>query len=182
MGLDMYLEAETLVYWGKHADPRFAQISAATLVKPDAGSPWFTVSAPVAYWRKCNAVHKWFVDHVQGGEDNCGRYPVSREQLEALRSVCLYVVDTVETVGGDVKDGTTHYPDGRVIQHSHVGQVVAQPEVAAARLPTQPGCFFGSTDYDERYLADLRHTVAMLTHVLNDPALASWEFYYRASW
>jgi hypothetical protein len=44
------------------------------------------------YWRKSNAIHKWFVDNVQDGEDDCGDYFVSREQLEELRQLILEVL------------------------------------------------------------------------------------------
>jgi hypothetical protein len=40
------------------------------------------------YWRKANAIHKWFVENIQGGEDNCQRYYVEREQLVELRDLC----------------------------------------------------------------------------------------------
>ncbi len=46
------------------------------------------VSINVAYWRKANQIHKWFVDNVQGGEDNCGEYYVSREKLKELLTTC----------------------------------------------------------------------------------------------
>ena len=42
----------------------------------------------VMYWRKANAIHKWFVDNVQGGEDDCREYPVSNDQLIELRDTC----------------------------------------------------------------------------------------------
>lgn len=47
----------------------------------------------VAYWRKANAIHRWFVEHVQGGHDECGSTPVTREQLEQLIDVCQRVLD-----------------------------------------------------------------------------------------
>ena len=43
-----------------------------------------SVSVNAAYWRKVNAVHKWFVDNVQRGEDDCGEYYVSHEKLKEL--------------------------------------------------------------------------------------------------
>lgn len=43
-----------------------------------------SVSVNAAYWRKVNAVHKWFVDNVQNGEDDCGEYYVSHEKLQEL--------------------------------------------------------------------------------------------------
>jgi hypothetical protein len=47
----------------------------------------------VGYWRKANQIHKWFVDNVQEGNDNCGDYYVSRESLQALRTLCQQVID-----------------------------------------------------------------------------------------
>ena len=42
------------------------------------------VEVTAAYWRKANQIHKWFVDNVQGGNDNCGEYYVSQEKLKSL--------------------------------------------------------------------------------------------------
>lgn len=44
------------------------------------------------YWRKANAIHKWFVDKVQGGEDDCAEYEVGTEDLELLRNDCLEAI------------------------------------------------------------------------------------------
>jgi len=46
------------------------------------------VEVEVGYWRKANAIHKWFVDNVQNGVDDCKTYDVSREQLRKLRDLC----------------------------------------------------------------------------------------------
>jgi hypothetical protein len=46
------------------------------------------VEVTAAYWRKSNQIHKWFVDNVQGGEDNCGEYYVSKDKLKELRETC----------------------------------------------------------------------------------------------
>jgi hypothetical protein len=51
-----------------------------------------TVTVQVGYWRKENAIHKWFVDNVQDGEDNCAEYFVGREQLEELKELCEKVL------------------------------------------------------------------------------------------
>jgi hypothetical protein len=45
----------------------------------------------VGYWRKANQIHKWFVDNVQEGVDNCSEYYVSKEQLKQLLNVCKKV-------------------------------------------------------------------------------------------
>jgi len=46
------------------------------------------VEVTAAYWRKSNQIHKWFVDNVQGGEDDCGNYYVSKDKLKELRETC----------------------------------------------------------------------------------------------
>ena len=46
------------------------------------------VEVTCAYWRKANQIHKWFVDNVQGGNDNCGEYYVSHEKLKELLATC----------------------------------------------------------------------------------------------
>ena len=37
----------------------------------------------IAYWRKFNALHQWFVENLKG-VDNCEYSPVSKEKLERL--------------------------------------------------------------------------------------------------
>ncbi len=39
----------------------------------------------VAYWRKFNALHAWFVANVQDDEDNCGAYIVTIDHLKKLQ-------------------------------------------------------------------------------------------------
>lgn len=47
----------------------------------------------ITSWRKANQIHKWFVDNVQEGEDNCKEYYVSKEQLEELHKLCCDIVN-----------------------------------------------------------------------------------------
>ncbi len=51
-----------------------------------------TLEVQVAYWRKANHIHKWFVDHVQNGNDDCEEYRVSRDQLQLLLDNCKLVL------------------------------------------------------------------------------------------
>ena len=42
----------------------------------------------VAYWRKANAIHKWFVDNVQDGEDDCKAHrELTKSDLLTLRDL-----------------------------------------------------------------------------------------------
>jgi hypothetical protein len=51
------------------------------------------VSFRVMYWRKANAIHRWFVNNVQDGVDNCAEYYVSKEELITLRNICVEILD-----------------------------------------------------------------------------------------
>ena len=51
----------------------------------------FTYVFPIITWRKANAIHKFFVDTCQDGNDNCQRHYVSRESLEEL-------LETINTI------------------------------------------------------------------------------------
>jgi len=41
----------------------------------------------VAYWRKFNALHGWFVKNIQNEVDDCGSYPVTKDTLHTLLEV-----------------------------------------------------------------------------------------------
>lgn len=38
----------------------------------------------LAYWRKFNSLHRWFLENSQRWVDDCFQYPVSKQQLESL--------------------------------------------------------------------------------------------------
>jgi hypothetical protein len=59
-------------------------------------------------------------------------------------------------------------------------RVLALPSMADELLPTQGGFFFGSTEYDEYYLQDLRDTREIIARIkgLDD----RFSFYYSSSW
>lgn len=50
------------------------------------------ITEEIAYWRKANAIHNWFVVNVQVGEDDNREYHVSTEQLQELLRLCKQVV------------------------------------------------------------------------------------------
>lgn len=58
---------------------------------------YFSLTMEVAYWRKANAVHSWFVREVQNNVDDCGEYDVSKEKLIQLRDLCFKVLDENES-------------------------------------------------------------------------------------
>ena len=99
MGLDMYLNAKR--YLWHNEDELAGKISSEF---PELGDARIKeITAEVMYWRKSNAIHKWFVDNVQGGEDDCGDYEVGRDQLQKL-------VDVIDEVLSNRKLAETLLP------------------------------------------------------------------------
>ena len=100
MGLDMYLSAKK--YMSKYFDPadtaKIEQVNkifgVEGLEDEDFGAE--EVKFRVAYWRKANMIHRWFVENCQDGEDNCDETFVSREDLEKLLQLCKDVMEDMD--------------------------------------------------------------------------------------
>ena len=101
MGLDMYLSARKYINkidWSKldhNSDVDYAEatipqwneivdVAGLSHIANKDDIYGVNVSVNAAYWRKVNAVHKWFVDNVQNGEDDCGEYYVPNSKLKEL--------------------------------------------------------------------------------------------------
>ena len=152
MGLDMYLYAKR--YMGKYTDEVMAK-KVRKLFKEiqDTGNlESVEVKFEVGYWRKANAIHKWFVDKCQDGKDECQYSDVSREQLKELKENCEKCLNA--------KSKT-----------KKAGEKI---------LPTQGGFFFGNTEYDEGYYTDLQDTIKIIDYCLSLPK--EYEFVYHSSW
>jgi hypothetical protein len=100
MGLDMYLSAKKYHanYSWRSADERaefekLKSLSNVGTVIDKVQMPHIYLEVSVGYWRKLNAVHKWFVDNCQNGEDDCRTSYVGREQLIELKSICQQIAD-----------------------------------------------------------------------------------------
>ena len=145
MGLDMYLKGKKyLSSWNDKAVSE--KIEALLPVRPGRVEK---IVCEAGYWRKANAIHKWFVDNVQDGEDNCSECYVDQSNLQRLRELCE--------------------------------QVLEDNSLAEELLPAQAGFFFGGTDYDAWYFADLKNTVEIIKPLLGEE-FKSWSFYYQSSW
>lgn len=104
MGLDMYLD-KSFAVGGKYRvkrgqedrelnfgkDPLMYDGRADELVLPLSEIKEVTVE--VAYWRKANHIHQWFVENVQDGEDDCRPYYVETDKLRELLATCEKVLE-----------------------------------------------------------------------------------------
>lgn len=88
MGLDMYLTAEKYIF----NDETEISSALANVGFKSKGKRVRSVSVDIMKWRKSNQVHRWFVDNIQKGDDNCKRYYVSLEKLAELVDLCKQVL------------------------------------------------------------------------------------------
>lgn len=95
MGLDMYLNKK--VYIG--ANYEHNKVTGSIEIFRDGEkvngidfNKVVYIEMEFGYWRKANAIHQWFVENVQDGSDNCGRYYVSREKLQELYDTAIKVI------------------------------------------------------------------------------------------
>jgi hypothetical protein len=160
MGLDMYLEGKKYLFDHKDNEQKLAKkISKLLNVKSQCKE----ITFQLGYWRKANQIHKWFVDNVQDGKDECEETYVTVEQLQEL-------LDTVNKVLKDEEDRENGYST-----------------LAEELLPTQEGFFFGGTEYDDWYYEDLKHTKEICENAIkiynHEKEKGSWfSMYYHSSW
>ena len=161
MGLDMYLEARKHIsatnWQNGDFETKTEEYLAVSRLFPE-GSDEFSsgndaaIILPVGYWRKANAIHNWFVNKVQDGVDECQQAFVPDHKLRELRAI---------------------------VQH-----VLASKDAAEAQkhLPTAAGFFFGSTEIDEWYWADLERTEKILSNAIILAEEHDCAIYYQSSW
>lgn len=135
----------------------------------------------VAYWRKANQIHRWLVNNVQDGVDDCKYYLVKKEKIEELKSICDRILKEVITGDGKIQNGM-HLENNEWVPDLEDGKVILNKELCEELLPTQDGFFFGSTDYDEYYLKDIKETSEMLDEVLKGTDFENEEIYYSSRW
>lgn len=163
MGLDMYLYAEHWIpfrSWDKDgkANEKFDKLVELTKLDDliDKGQGYISAytKVQIGYWRKVNAIHKYFVDKCANGVDECQEIEVYRETLVALKDICEEL-----SLSKDV-------------------------ERAVELLPPTGGFFFGSTEIDEWYFNGVEYTYNLLKKILEKIPEDdyNYEFIYRASW
>lgn len=97
MGLDMYLNAKRYLWTFPEDGPDAMTAKAIAELVGIPAKQVKQVEVEAMYWRKANAIHKWFVDNCQEGQDDCGNYAVSRESLRELRNLILQAIETKDS-------------------------------------------------------------------------------------
>lgn len=98
------------------------------------------ISVNIAYWRKANAIHQWFISHCAADVDNCQAIAVDIEDLHELKDTC----DRILNAPTDI-------------------------DLMESLLPPQGGFFFGDTDLNDTdtlnsYLDNVEYT----NHILSE--------------
>lgn len=181
MGLDMYLTKKTHVGFNYEHNREENGTVPLTIkgrhahIKPERVSE---IIEEIGYWRKANAIHAWFVENVQKGEDDCQDHYIEEGKLEELLRICNLVLSVADIEKGVIRNGKVGTAEGweDILQP---GEVVTNSEIVAKILPTQSGFFFGGTDYDQYYIGEVGLTKKIIEAALKEN---KGDLYYRSSW
>ena len=95
MGLDMYLDKRTYVkQWDYIDEAKQYTVEVTRGGEPTSIDPKKVkyIIEEAGYWRKANAIHKWFVDNIQDGVDDCRDAYAERRDLQTLLDLCRIVI------------------------------------------------------------------------------------------
>ena len=137
MGLDMYLKGQR--YLSSFDDQDKEKAAQIQRMFPELegrqgaygpGPCIQEIEINVGYWRKANAIHKWFVDNVQDGIDECQESWVGLNTLRKLRADILTVLadpnqakDVLPTQSGFFF-GDTEYGEGYIADLEYTEEIL----------------------------------------------------------
>jgi hypothetical protein len=200
MGLDMYLYAEIYqsVKFNKNAEDCAGDATLKHLEydgKYTYAGGGVRIQIPIAYWRKANAIHKYFVDinKKRNKDEFLGGWFsfVGQEGYESNKELFDRIINRMSD------DCSPIYLEREDLEkllaiceeitapNEDTSELIKYWTIERVKelLPTQGGFFFGSTDYDEWYFDDIKNTVKKIKKVLTDfDEKSHVDFYYRASW
>lgn len=191
---DPKAKEETFYSWSGHDESELPPKEDLEYLKGFAGKryyawddrkrhPYCAISEQVGYWRKANAIHNWFVHRVQDGEDDCEYHDeVTKEVLEELKGRCEAVLREAILVSGKVKNGYRLGKNGQEIPIMEDGKFVFNPDICDEMLPSRDGFFFGSTDYDQWYINDIKYTYELCGELLESTDFDNQMIFYVSSW
>lgn len=180
MGLDsyLYIKKETYKSSGPYrigAELKDEDIpTGVQVLLGDCGitepSATFSQQFNVAYWRKANHIHEFFVRECADGVDDCRPVYVNFEHIQDLRNRCNVIL--VACLTGDKEQ---------------------LEKVAKENLPTSSGFFFGSEEYDDWYIEQTKYTKDICDKLIEwfagphskedaSSKYSDWDLVYCASW
>jgi hypothetical protein len=143
-------------------------------IKPERVS---YVVEQVAYWRKFNALHNWFVNECGDGEDRCQEIYIG-DRLPELLETLLKVKEVYENSPKKKVQVESGWSNG---EKSFVEvEVPEDTDTLDELFPTSSGFFFGGTEYDEYYIEQVNETIELIEGLLKEDE--NGDYYYQASW
>jgi hypothetical protein len=202
MGLDMYINRKVRRYLKD--DGTFSN-NCEDLKTDELGcSNAVWIESEVAYWRKANAVHKWFVENVQGGVDDCREYDVFLDNLVELRETCVRLLTEMKgkilkVRDKDMEEFRKYHAEGQpaeiaidpgnidALDNATSFHKLPDDEVPPEILPPTEGFFFGGTEYDGDYFWNVARTIKMIDRIVEQDDELSKDgscvsYTYCASW
>ena len=184
MGLDMYLFKETYIGAARNPHVKVSMTIQTTKskrkkTKTIENMKIVSVEEEVAYWRKANAIHGWFLRHVYNEEPHTNRIEVKPYQLVRLLEICKTVIEKAELKPGRIFSGYL-WKNGENTPTFMNGLVCNNMSELKRLLPREDGPFFGPQSYDEYYVQEVKDTIDMLKSIdFNEP---NTRYFYMANW
>jgi len=183
MGLDMYLYLEHYVGGNyEHRNVSGEDINITINTETDNEellhvplNKVVTIEESVAYWRKANHIHNWFMNNTDVTIEDV-ESEATLGNLKELLEVCRQVVDywnqkeKIEIVKKDFLD------------REYKIETVNDTSLFEELLPTIGGFFFGSIDYDQGYIDDVEYTIGVIKNELLKDRDEYATYRYYASW
>jgi hypothetical protein len=186
MGLDMFLQKRSYVKNWEHMDKselHTVMVKRGSKKRPDIKPERVSyVIEEVAYWRKFNALHGWFVNNLANGVDNCQEIYVSNENLKELHETLLKaqeILNNANVVETPQKDwnGSEYI----------VKTFDCENELNELGFAPTKGFFFGSQNISSYFKEAVDNTAIEIGNILaeieeNEKNGFSSDYYYQASW
>lgn len=145
----------------------------------------------IAYWRKANHIHNYFVDGVISRKhrkekdfEYQGDYElIGKPHLTRLLDTVNFLLENIKLEDGEIMNGMSLDKDtGKFVPNMQPGKLIANPHICEELLPRVDGFFFGDQEYTEWYYNDLVYTKEILEKILKEHDFKNYYIYYCASW
>lgn len=160
MGLDQWLYKKTYVQNWEHQRPEERHeisVKLGGVLREDINPQKIAyIVEQAGYWRKFNALHGWIVDNCAEGNDECQEIHLTEDNLRELYETLTKVLEKVKAEQPNKKE-------------------------IAELMPPTSGFFFGSTEIDEHYIAQVEKTIEIIEQALICVG-SDVDYYYQASW
>jgi hypothetical protein len=150
MGLDMYLNKRTYVQQWEHQAPKekyevvVTKGGEPTKIKPNKVK---YIIEEAGYWRKQNQIHRWFVENIQNGTDDCGEYYVSKADLETLLELCEKVKADNSLADGLLPGASGFFFGGTEYDEWYFGGIDNTIEILKEALEDENGEYLYSSSW-----------------------------------